>query len=212
MESILNFICAHAENAHWIFFGLLLLAGLSIPISEDLILLTAGAIANICIPEHAFRLFIWVFIGCWVSAWEAYWIGRKLGPKLYEIRWFRHILTPKRTARLHHYYEKFGIFTFIVGRFIPGGARNALFMTSGLGKMPFLTFVFRDGFACFISSNVLFFLGYLFAENYKIIIKYFKTYDLIALIIFLLAIATGLFFLVWRSRSKSTIQQNDEKK
>lgn len=211
VESILDFICSHAHNAHLIIFGLLLLAGFNIPISEDLMLITAGALASTCIPEHTLKLFIWVYLGCWVSAWIAYWIGRKLGPKLYDIKWFGRILTPKRIEKLHHYYEKFGIFTFIIGRFIPGGARNALFMTSGLGKMPFLKFILRDGFACFISSNVIFYIGYIFGENYKQIIHFLKTYDLIVLsLIIIIAIVAGSIFLYRRARSKKF--QNDHDK
>ena len=136
MESIFNFICLHIHDAYWILFLLLLLAGMNIPISEDLILLTGGALASTCLETSAqvWHLYFWIFLGCWVSAWEAYWLGRLLGPKLYEIKWFSRFITAKRISALHHYYERFGILTFIVGRFVPGGVRNALFMTSGLGR------------------------------------------------------------------------------
>lgn len=201
---LLEFICAHAHDAHWIIFLLLLLAGLNIPISEDLMLITAGAIASTCIPDHTLHLFIWVYFGCWLSAWEAYWIGRLLGPKLYNIRWFNRILTPKRIKRLHHYYEKFGILTFIVGRFIPGGIRNALFMSSGLGKMPFLKFILRDGIACLISTSVLFYLGFQFGENYKVVIRYIQKYDLIILSIVFFVICTLSLIYYFRQRNKTS--------
>ena len=89
MESILSFTCEHAHSAHWVFFLLIMLAGLNVPISEDIILITGGAIASTCIPEHTLQMFIWLFLGAWLSAWEAYWIGRLLGPKLYKIKWLR---------------------------------------------------------------------------------------------------------------------------
>jgi membrane protein DedA with SNARE-associated domain len=197
MENIFTSLCEHAHSAHWIIFGLLMLAGLSLPISEDLLLLTGGAIASICIPEHKLHLFLWIFAGCWTSAWIAYWIGRRLGPKLYDIKWFNRFLTPKRITQLHHYYEVFGIYTFIFGRFIPGGVRNALFMSAGLGKMPFLKFIFRDGFACLMSSTIIFSLGFLFAENYNVIVHAFETYNLVVLgciVLILAAIATYAWF------------------
>jgi membrane-associated protein len=202
MEEFLNYICQHADYAYLIIFGMLMLAGLNIPFSEDLLLLTAGAIASTCLAGHWLHLYLWVFFGCWFSAWEAYWIGRSLGPKLYNIKWFNRILTRKRIEKLHYYYEKFGIFTFIVGRFCPGGVRNALFMSSGLGKMPFLIFIARDGFACVLSSSTLFYIGYFFGENYKTLLRYFKTYQeiLLGIIIFIIAIIIGL---VW---SKSRIK------
>lgn len=202
MESLLDFICLHAAYAHFIFFGLLMLAGLNVPISEDVVLLTGGAIASLCIPDHALRLFIWIFLGCWISAWEAYWIGRLLGPKLYKISWFSRFLTAEKIERLHSYYERFGIFTFIVGRFIPGGVRNALFITTGLGKMPFPKFIVRDGIACFLSNSILFSTGYAFAKHYWTIISYFKTYNLIFIILILFAFSV-LGIIIYFRRKKA---------
>lgn len=205
LSQLIEFICSHAHNAHWIIFLLLMLAGLNFPISEDVMLITGGAIASTCIPEHTLHLFIWIYFGCWISAWEAYWIGRLLGPKLYNIPWFKRFINPKKIENLHYYYEKFGVFTFIVGRFIPGGVRNALYISSGLGKMPFLKFILRDGFACLISSNVLFFLGYKFGENYQHVLGYLKTYSFFILGTIVLAL-TSLSIYYWRKKIKPNIE------
>ena len=202
LDSWLPIICSYAHDAHWIIFFLLMLAGLNLPISEDILLLTGGFLAGTCIPESRYYLFAWIFAGCWISAWEAYWIGRLIGPKLYQYRWFSYILTPARVDRLHQYYEKFGIFTFIVGRFIPGGVRNALFMTSGLGKMPFLTFIARDGVACLISSATLFSIGYAFGENYQQVIHALKTYNILMLILALLIACLFLCRFLFFKRSQ----------
>lgn len=180
-----------------------MLAGLSLPISEDLILLTGGAIASTCIPDETLFLFLWIYAGCWMSAWLAYSIGRYFGPKLYDIRWFRHFISPERIKRLHHYYEKFGVFTFIVGRFIPGGVRNALFMTAGLGKMPFLTFILRDGFACLISASVIFSIGYSLGENYGTVIHYIKTYNEIVVGCILAIVLVLLIIVLWKQLKKN---------
>lgn len=196
MENILSFISNNAHSAHWVIFLLIMLAGLNVPISEDILVLAAGAIASTYIPENMTQIFLWTFLAAWMSAWEAYWIGRLLGPKLYEIKWFSHILTFKRIERLHHFYEKYGILTFLVGRFIPGGVRNALFMTSGLGKMPFYKFILRDLPCCLLQVAVLFYIGHLLGENYKSVITTIKAYNLVFLVIF----AGLLAFMVYWSR------------
>ena len=200
MEALLSELCAHAESAHWWFLGMLLLAGLNVPLSEDIILIMAGAVTSTCIPDHAARMLFWLYVGCWFSAWEAYTIGRFLGPKLYDIRWFSHVLNPHRIDRLHHYIEKFGILTFILGRFIPGGVRNALFMTCGLGKMPFLRFIARDGIACLFSTCILFYLGYKAGENAQLIIAYFKKYELF-IILTLVVTVSGI--IIWFNRKRA---------
>jgi membrane-associated protein len=201
MESLLAYICDHAHHAHWIIFCLLLLTGLNLPLSEDLMLIGGGAIASTCIPEHAERLYIWIFFGCYLSAWEAYWIGRLLGPRLYHIRLFKFIVTPNRLEWLRYYYAKFGIFTFIVGRFCPGGIRNALFMSSGLTKMPFHLFILRDGLACLISSLTLFLLGYHFGANINTILFYFHHYENWLLIGILTLVIVGFTYLRYGHRS-----------
>ncbi len=206
MESLYIFVCAHAQEAYWVFFILLLLAGFNIPISEDLILLTGGALASTCLAENqTWNLYVWIFLGCLISGWEAYWLGRLLGPKLYHYRWFSHFITPHRIDKLHHYYEKFGIFTFIVGRFIPGGVRNALFITSGLGKMPFSRFVFRDSIACLISSSTIFYLGYIFGENYKEIANYIHRYELVVISFIVVAILSAAIIAYVRSPSSHSV-------
>lgn len=176
MEALFSFVCEHSHHAPWILFGILLLTGIGLPISEDLILIGGGMIASSCIPEHTFKIYFWLLCGCYLSAWEVYWIGRLLGPRLYSIRLFRSILTPERLDLLRHYYAKFGIFTFIVGRFCPGGVRNALFMSSGLTKMPFYLFALRDCLAGLISSSLFFYIGYRFGEYLDVIVYYFYRY------------------------------------
>jgi len=204
METIYTFICANAENAHWILFLCLLLAGLNIPISEDLVLLMAGTLAATCLdfPE-SYYLYIWVFFGCWFSAWEAYWLGRLWGTKLYTVRGFRHIITPARIEKLQHLYNRFGLLTFIVGRFIPGGVRNTLFITCGMGKMPFDKFIARDFIACLIASFTLFYLGFTFGEHFSLIVSYVRKYELIALALGVLILSGFLLnYAISRKKSK----------
>lgn len=203
-----NFICEYSMYAHWIILGLLLLAGLNVPISEDILLLSAGALIGTCLPEQKWYLYSWIFVGCWVSAWEAYWIGRLLGPKLYTIRWFNRFFNPGRIAQLHHYYEKFGILTFIVGRFIPGGVRNALFITAGMGRMPFLTFIARDFVASFISSLTLFSIGFTFADNYQAIVNGFRTYSLVMIVSIAIIVCTLLAWNWWRKKRMALPESN----
>ncbi len=202
MENLFSYICSNAHEAHWIIFILLLLSGFNIPISEDLLLLCGGAIAGSCIPDHTIKLYIWVFLGAYISAWEAFWIGRLLGPKLYKIPMIGRSITPARLEWLRHFYAKFGVFTFIVGRFMPGGIRNALFFTSGFTKMPFYLFILRDGFACLLSSFVFFSIGYHFAKNFDVVTYYFHHYTKIILAILIVAVSVALAIYYYFKKQK----------
>ena len=202
MDSLVTFAFERVEIAHWIFFTLIMLAGLNVPVSEDIIMISAGAITSTYIPEQTLWIFGWLFIACWVSAWEAYWIGRLLGPRLYNFKWFSWILNPEKIQRLNYYYEKFGMLTFLVGRFIPGGVRNALFMSSGLGKMPFHKFILRDLLGCFLSALLLFYIGYAFGQNVDTATAYFKSIDHIALFIAVGFLLVILGIACYRSRKE----------
>lgn len=202
MEQLFSTICDHAEWAPEILFLLLLIAGLNIPISEDIILITGGAITALCIPEHHLKMYIFIFLGCWMSAWECYAIGRFFGPALYNIKWFNHWINPTTVASVNEKIDKYKYLTFIVIRFIPGGIRNTLFLTCGLGKMPFKTFIFRDGIAAFISSFVIFHLGFEFAAHYDEIIQTVHQYQYYFLLFWILAIV-GLVSVLSFKKNKS---------
>lgn len=204
MDAIFLYICENAFYAQWIIFGLILLAGLNVPVSLDLLFMTGGAITGTCLDQPIWSVYLLLFIASCFAAWESYWIGRLLGPKLYKIRWLRHFLSPEKTERLHHYYEKFGVFTFIVGCCIPGGVRNALFMTSGLGKMPFLTFIWRHAVGVFFPSIILFAIGHYFGSNHEKIIHFVQTYDTIIIGLIVLA-ALSFMGVKWIKKQK---QQN----
>ncbi|MBA2728506.1 MAG: DedA family protein [Parachlamydiaceae bacterium] len=211
MESIFAYICDHAEHAHLIIFVLIMLTGIGVPISEEVLLLIAGGIASTCVPDHAVTFYIWIFFACWLSAWEAYWIGRLLGPKLLNIGWFKHIVTPKRLEKLTSYYKRFGIFTFIIGRFIPGGVRAAIFLSSGLTKMPFHVFILRDGIACLIASLTMFYIGYLSGQNIHTIIHDFELYEKTAIItVISLIFSAILIYWLYKKKGPANVANNSD--
>jgi membrane protein DedA with SNARE-associated domain len=179
-----------------------MLTGFCVPISEDIMLLIGGATAARCIPEQTFSLYITIYFACWFSAWEAYWLGRILGPRLFNLRWFNRFVTPELLERIRGYYQRFGIFTFIAGRFIPGGVRNAIFLTSGVTEIPFLTFILRDGVACFIATATIFTIGYKSGQHLEVILETFKTYERVVVAVVFLAVLTGIF-LLYRHYKKS---------
>ena len=77
-------------------------------------------------------LFIGVFAGAYLSDLICYWLGRILGPKLWNIRFFAKMVHKDKVAQISKFYDKYGPLTLVFGRFIPFGVRNGLFLTSGL--------------------------------------------------------------------------------
>ena len=155
MEELIQIIQANVQYAPYIIFGALLLAGLNIPVSEDAMLFISGVLAS-SHPEYLTELFIGVYMGAYLSDLICYSLGRFVGPKLFEIRFFANMVPPERIQKIHNFYENYGIVTLLLGRFIPFGVRNALFLTAGLGQMTFTKFALADLLACTISTITFF--------------------------------------------------------
>jgi membrane-associated protein len=202
MEKFIEFILQHAHHAHWFVFIAILLAGMNIPISTDLLIIISAVLAATVVPENVFLLFSAIFLGCYFSAWIAYWIGRKLGPLICRMRYFQKIFEPRRLEKIKKFYEKYGFLTLLIGRFIPFGVRNCIFMTTGVSRFSFLKFISRDLIACFIWSSSTFFLFYLLGQNYLVLYEYVKTFNLIIFSTFGLAVI-AFFWYKKRKRNQS---------
>ncbi|MGE5196641.1 MAG: DedA family protein [Anaerolineae bacterium] len=198
MDFLVNFILRHAHLAHWYIFGAVLLAGMNFPISIDLFIIIAAVLAATTVPEHTVHLFLSIFLGCYFSAWIAYWLGRLVGPKLQEKPFFSKILSLERLSKIKVFYEKWGFWALVVGRFIPFGIRNGIFMTTGMSKTPFLKFILRDLGACLIWSITCFFLFFTLGQNYQLLYHYAKTFNLLIFGAFSVT-AIGI---VWYKRRK----------
>jgi membrane protein DedA with SNARE-associated domain len=202
MDTIVQFFFDHAPHAHWIVFGALMLAGLNVPISEDVMIIVSAVLAATVVPENTAHLFLGVFLGCYLSDWVSYWIGRKFGPKLLSIKWFAKTVSQKRLAAIHNYYEKYGFWTLVIGRFIPFGVRNCLFLSAGVGKMHFGKFLLSDGIACILSNSILFTLAYHAGKNYEALLQFVKTFNISLFVLFLVSIIGVIWYKGRTSRSK----------
>lgn len=186
VDYLISFINGHLEYAPYLIFFALFLAGFNIPVSEDGMLFLTAYLAKQN-PEKTPLLFAAVFLGAYISDLISYFLGRFLGPKLWNIKFFSKMVSKERVSQVTNFYQKYGIFTLIFGRFIPFGVRNALFLTAGLGKMNFLKFALSDLLACTVSCTTYFYLYYQYGET---VIEYIKQANYI---IFALALSLVLF-------------------
>lgn len=189
LSSLLSFIGENIEYAPYLIFFLLLLAGLNIPVSEDLVIFFTALLAREY-PHKLVPLFLGLFIGAYISDLVSFCFGRYLGPRLWKIRSWARAVPKRKIDTVAGYYQKYGMTTLILGRFIPFGVRNALFLSAGLGKMNWAKFFAADFISCLLSTSTYFLLVYLYGET--IIEKLQKT-NTIIFIGFALIIA---FFLI----------------
>lgn len=169
MNELFNFILEQAQNAHFYIFGLFLLAGFNIPVSEDLLIVSGAIISVNFAPHNATVLFLACYMGAYLSDIICYFVGRRLGPRIISVKPFSKLINRKRLDTIAGFYAKYGIWALFFGRFIPFGVRNALFMSAGISKMNFGKFALVDLVSCTITTLILFSLGRSFAENYEVL-------------------------------------------
>ncbi|MFZ9000511.1 MAG: DedA family protein [Bacteriovoracaceae bacterium] len=193
MEEIYNLIQSNVHMAPFIIFGMLLLAGFNIPVSEDGMLFISALLASKN-PDQLVPLFVGVYLGAYFSDIICYSLGRFLGPKLFEIKMFKNMVPQERIDRIHSFYEKYGIVTLIFGRFIPFGVRNGLFLTAGLGKMDFLKFALSDLLAATISCSIYFTLYYKYGST---VVEFIKDANII-----IFGVAIAVVLILWLRKKK----------
>ncbi len=198
MQSIVEFILANRYQAHWIILGTLLLAGCSLPISIDLVLIFTSFLAATLIPERTLLLYLSLLVGTYFSAWIAYGIGRFLGKKLLTWRFFAKMLPQKRLQRIHAFYQKHGFLTLLCGRFIPFGVRNCIFITTGMSRSPFCTFALRDLIACPLWVTICFTIFFSIGQNYTLLMQKMKMINIALFLVF----GVTLISFVWYKKRK----------
>jgi len=205
LEIFLDFVQANIYYAPYAFFGLLVLAGFNLPVSEDLMLLTSALIA-IKNPHLKYELFAGVFLGAYISDLICYsFMGRYLGPKLFKIKFFSKMINDEKLDKINGFYSKYGIFTLLIGRFIPFGIRNALFLTAGLGKMNAWKFAISDFIACVTSCIFFFWLYYTYGEA---VISVVKQFNMILFILFASGISGWFIHKKIRQRHKKGLDND----
>lgn len=200
MDTLIEFITRHANQAHWYVFAAIILAGFNIPISADILILISAFIAAAILPEHTWHLYLSILFGCYISAWCAYWMGRLVGGQLQRFSFFAKLLKQERMDKVRNFYEKYGLLTLIIGRFIPFGVRNCIFMTTGMSKFNFYRFMLMDALACFLWCSTCFYAFYTLGQNYEVIWHYLKTFNLL---IFAAFSVTVISIIWYKNRKKA---------
>ena len=192
MESILLFLQEHIAVAPLMIFLLLTAAGGNIPVSEDVITITAALMAARN-RSYVPLLLIALVAGALSGDTVAYWIGRgagrlllQRGPEKRRIAWRLKIETMRR------YLNRYAVPFLIFGRYIPFGFRNVLHITAGVNRMPYWKYLLIDAVAVLLTTNLLFWLVLWFGTRAADIIK---TAQIIFLVFITLALAA---LLIWR--------------
>lgn len=191
-QTISAWIGSYISYFPLVIFISLFLGGFNLPVSEDLIVITA---ALLCKQEHASipAFYIALYLGAVLSDYLVYFWGWLLGRGRIPGRFFSKLINEKHIGRISHALDRHGFLTFLFGRFIPFGIRNILAMTSGFVGFPFYKFACFDAVAAVGNISVLFWLVYFLGKRGSYVMK--------ILGIILLLVFIGFCIYIMRSES-----------
>ena len=181
--------------AFWKYTGVvttLIAAGFGAPIPEEIPVVTAGAMVGHDAQErhheamagaigggpvhyltpHPTGLTRWwimlplCILGVVVADTILYAAGRLFGARLLHSPWFRRRILPddKRESIEKNFHDR-GVLILLGARFTPG-IRTPVFIMSGVLRMPLGRFLLADGLYAIPGVNLLFWLAYLFTDQF----------------------------------------------
>ena len=131
---------------------------------DSLLFLAGTVVAASGINVHL--LVVTLFVAAVLGDSVNYSVGRFVGPKVFnrlQDSILGRFLKPEYLERTHRYYEKYGGFTIVIGRFVPIVRTFAPFL-AGIGAMAYHTFLCYNVIGAAIWVSALLYAGYLFGN------------------------------------------------
>jgi membrane protein DedA with SNARE-associated domain len=149
-------------------FLILFVAGLGVPIPEELPIMAGGVLAHEGVVRWWLMLPVCV-LGVLSGDVVLYWIGRHWGERVLSWRVVRFVMSREREESLKAAYRRHGVKIVFTARHVMG-LRAAAFLTAGIARVPFGKFLAVDAAAAMVGVPVSFGLAFFFTDQLEAII------------------------------------------
>lgn len=155
-------------QAYAAILAVLFACGLGVPIPEDITLFAAGFLAYKGRITLVGALIVGL-LGVLVGDTFMYLIGRNFGRRVFGWPMFRRMFTPDRIRMAEEKIHNNARIICFTSRFAPG-LRAPVYITSGILRVPFTTFILMDGLAALISVPVWVLLAYYLGDKVEMLL------------------------------------------
>jgi membrane protein DedA with SNARE-associated domain len=162
MPDVLQFLLGE-HGSLLVIVLLLVVAGLGLPIPEDIMLFAAGVLVHRGEISYVAAL-VGCAIGVFIGDTTIFLIARRLGPAALERRPLRWLMTPERREQVEDKFARYGNVIVFMGRHM-AGLRAPIFAMAGMHRMPITKFWLWDGLGLCVSAPVVIGIGWWFADN-----------------------------------------------
>lgn len=167
LDAVLN---THGLVAYLAVFACLVAGAFGLPIPEDLSLITAGVLVHLEKAETWLMLAV-CYLGILAGDLIIFRIGWMTGPALFRQRWVRRYMNSRKLHSIRVGLEKKTFATILLARHL-FYLRTATFLVCGSVRMSFARFFLADAVAALITAPLMVGIGYIFAQNYELLLHY----------------------------------------
>jgi len=197
LDFILN---SQGVGAYLVVFVLLLAGAFGLPMPEDIALIGAGFLVHFQRAD-ALVMALVCYVGIVLGDVVIYRIGYIAGPTLFRKRWFRKYVTSARLEWIRSDLERRTFVTIFAARHL-FYLRTATFLVCGAVRIQFPRFLVSDLIAASITTPLMLFIGYLFAEHSDQLWVWVKQVKTFLLLFGLLLLAAVGYRFRWRKESE----------
>jgi len=177
-------------------FLVLFVAGLGVPIPEELPVVASGVLAREGLVRWWLALPV-CLVGVLAGDASIYWIGRHWGERVLEWRPVRYMLSREREEALKAAYRRHGVKIVFTARHLMG-FRAAAFLTAGISHIPFGKFMAVDAAAAMLGVPTGFGLGFLFTDQLEGIVRDVRRLERWLVLLLLVVIAVWIAIRAYR--------------
>ena len=193
-------------------FGALLASGFGAPLPEEVPIAGAGILVGRVWDDpgnmHWYIMLPVCILGVVIGDCALYYIGRRWGGWLVKRKWVqKRILPPGKRAKIEKNFHDYGIGILLIARLLPG-IRTPVFMTAGLIKLRFRTFLLADGLYALPGVNIIFWSAFWFTDSVLKLLHNFEAYRHL-IIISVIAFVAGYLTHVFMQRRGSTADPSE---
>ncbi|MFH0940177.1 MAG: DedA family protein [Planctomycetota bacterium] len=174
----------------------LILCGMGVPISEEIVFLAVGFAAHSLSVTHVEVALLCVVgvIGIMAGDSIPFFVGRRYGADFLTKSFFRRYLTPRKLETTRNFFRKHGAKTVFFVRFL-AGLRMPTFFLAGTMGVSYWRFFFFDLMGALISCPVSIILVYAFGS----VVRDWLAQSKIILFIVLSLVAVFVIYHYWKS-------------
>jgi membrane protein DedA with SNARE-associated domain len=182
----------------------LFIAGLGVPIPEEVPILSAGVFAHQGIVRWWIALPV-CLAGVLSADVTLYWVGHHWGERLLDWRWSRLVLSRAREERLKGAFRRHGVKIIFTARHVVG-LRAAVFLTAGIVHIPFWRFLLADLGAATVGVPLGFGLAFFFTDTLETLVADIHRLERWLALAVVMGAALWLAWSTWRHARRDVLK------